>query len=142
MSELTYLSLGTNLGDREANIRRAVELIKQRVGEVVRCSSLHVTEPWGFSSFNLFVNAAIAVQTELSPWQLLETTQQIEREMGRQQKSSDGIYHDRIIDIDILLYGDLTLSTPTLIIPHPHMQEREFVQKPLQEILDTKSSIT
>ena len=135
MSELTYLSLGTNLGDREANIRRAVELIKQRVGEVVRCSSLHVTEPWGFSSSNLFVNAAIAVQTELSPWQLLETTQQIEREMGRQQKSSDGIYHDRIIDIDILMYDNMEVNLPQLQLPHPLMHQRDFVMIPLKEIL-------
>ena len=83
------------------------------------------------------MNAAICVATTLEPTDLLRTTQQIEREMGRTQKSSLGVYHDRIIDIDILLFDDLHLSTPDLTIPHPLMTQRQFVMKPLAQILPT-----
>lgn len=134
MSALVYLGLGTNLGDREVNIRRAVQLLGERVGQVERLSSLYVTEPWGFQSDNLFVNAAVSVRTTLSPRKLLEATQCIERDMGRTAKSVGGDYHDRIIDIDILLYGDLRVDEPGLVIPHPLMNERDFVMKPLNEI--------
>ena len=131
-----YLSLGTNLGDRRRNISAAVRLLGERVGRVVRVSSLHDTEPWGFTSANMFVNAAVCVETSLSPRTLLEATQAIEREMGRTVKSTDGQYHDRLIDIDILLYDDLHVDEPDLKIPHPLMSEREFVMRPLGEILD------
>lgn len=131
-----YLGIGTNLGDKEGNILRAYELIEQRVGEIVRRSSLYHTEPWGFESENSFLNSVICVETALFPRQLLQATQQIEREMGRTSKSKDGKYHDRIVDIDILLYDDLKISEPDLIIPHPLMTEREFVMKPLEEIKD------
>ena len=130
-----YLSLGTNLGDRRRNISAAVRLLGERVGRVVRVSSLHDTEPWGFTSANMFVNAAVCVETSLSPRALLEATQAIEREMGRTVKSTDGHYHDRLIDIDILLYDDLHVDEPDLKIPHPLMSEREFVMRPLGEIL-------
>lgn len=130
----TYLALGTNLGDKERNIHEAVRLLGERVGEVICLSSLHETEPVGFSSENNFLNAAVSIDTCLSPDELLTATQAIEQEMGRMQKSVDGIYHDRIIDIDILLYGDLRINTPHLIIPHPRMHERAFVMEPLKEI--------
>lgn len=117
-------------------LRRAIALIGERVGEVQRVSSFIETEPWGFQSEHPFLNAACMVLTTLSPEQCLEATQQIERELGRTEKSRDGIYHDRPIDIDLLLYGDLRLSTPTLTLPHPHMQERDFVMIPLREIYD------
>lgn len=135
MSALVYLGLGTNLGNREENVRRAVQLLGERVGQVGRLSSLYVTEPWGFRSDNLFVNAAVSVRTALSPRQLLEATQRIERDMGRTEKSDGGDYRDRVIDIDILLYGSLRVSEPGLVIPHPLMYERDFVTKPLNEIL-------
>ena len=130
-----YLALGTNLGDRPANMRRALDLLGQQVGTVERCSSWMETEPQGFSSPHPFLNAVCLVATTLSPLQLLAATEDIERQMGRTTKSRDGIYHDRIIDIDILLYDDLHLSSPTLTIPHPRMQLRSFVMKPLREIL-------
>lgn len=110
-------------------------MIGERIGEVVRQSSLIETKPWGFSSPNDFINSCICVSTTLSPHQVLRETQRIERDMGRILKSQNGEYHDRIIDIDILLYDDLHLSTPDLTIPHPLMQEREFVMIPLKEIM-------
>lgn len=130
-----YLSLGTNLGNRKRHIREAIEKIGELIGDVVRLSALYETKPWGFSSPNDFINACVMVETALSPRQLLEMTQRIEREMGRMGKSVNGEYHDRIIDIDILLYDDLTVSEPDLVIPHPLMEERDFVMTPLKEIL-------
>lgn len=130
-----YLSLGSNLGDRKHEVMRAVELIGERVGSVERVSSLYETEPWGFASDNMFVNAAVCVSTQLTPRALLEATQAIEREMGRTAKSVNGQYHDRTIDIDILLYDDIKVDEPDLKIPHPLMYERDFVMKPLKEIL-------
>lgn len=130
-----YLSLGSNLGDREATMRRAIGLLNERAGSVDRQSSFIETEPWGFESTNKFLNMCVRLLTTLSPEQLLMATKQIERELGRTQKSVNGQYHDRPIDIDILMYDDLQLSTPDLTLPHPHMQEREFVMIPLREIL-------
>ncbi len=130
-----YLSLGSNLGDRKYEIKRAVELIGERIGAVERVSSLYETEPWGFSSDNMFVNAAVCVSTQLTPRALLEATQAIERDMGRTVKSVNGQYHDRTIDIDILLYDNIKVDEPDLKIPHPLMNERDFVMKPLKEIL-------
>ena len=129
-----YLSLGTNLGNRKRNIREAIEKIEELVGVVERQSALYETKPWGFSSPNDFINACVLVNTILAPRQLLEATQKIEREMGRVGKSVDGEYHDRIIDIDILIYDDLKVNEPDLVIPHPLMEEREFVMIPLKEI--------
>lgn len=129
-----YLSLGSNLGDKEENIREAIRKINELIGRVVRQSALFVTEPWGFASPNTFVNAAICCHTTLSPHDLLAATQHIERLMGRTEKSVDGHYKDRIIDIDILLYDDITIDDDDLKIPHPLMQERDFVMMPLREI--------
>lgn len=134
-----YLSLGSNLGDRKATMRRAIGLLNERAGSVDRQSSFIETEPWGFESTNKFLNMCVRLLTTLSPEQLLMATKQIERELGRTQKSVNGQYHDRPIDIDILMYDDLQLSTPDLTLPHPHMQEREFVMKPLREILSIGS---
>lgn len=133
---IAYLSLGTNLGDKRKNIAEAIKNIGELVGDVVRQSALYETEPWGFRSDNRFVNAAVCVDTQLSPRRLLEVTQRIEREMGRTLKSDGGEYHDRIIDIDILLYGDLLIDEPDLKIPHPLMHERDFVMTPLNEIME------
>ena len=130
-----YLALGTNLGDRCETIREAVKRIGKEVGTVERQSSLLETKPWGFVSTNDFINAAVRVSTSLSPRRVLETTQHIECEMGRTHKSTNRQYHDRIIDIDILLYDDIEIDEPDLHIPHPLMHERDFVMRPLQEIL-------
>ena len=124
------------MGRREENLRRAVLLIGERVGEVLRQSSVLETEPWGYESDNKFLNAVILCQTELSPRQLLQAVKQIERDMGRVAKSKVCRYADRPIDIDILLYDNLTVDDPDLKIPHPLMHERDFVMIPLNEIYE------
>lgn len=129
-----YLGLGTNLGDKEANLRTAIYKLQERIGKLVSLSSLYETAPWGFESAHSFLNAAICLETSLAPLEVLHTTQEIEKELGRMKKSVNGIYSDRPIDIDILLYDDLILQTPELTIPHPLMTERDFVMKPLVEI--------
>lgn len=134
-----YLGLGSNLGNRRALLKRAVRLIGERVGEVTRQSTFIETEPWGFESANKFLNAVILCETDMTPREVLEATQQIERDMGRQKivhrTSSNRTYTDRPIDIDILLYDDLTVDEPDLKIPHPLMEQRDFVMIPLKEIL-------
>ena len=130
------MSLGANLGDRKGNIKLAIKQISELIGPVVRQAALLETAPWGFSSANTFINAAVCSQTSLSPREVLKATQDIERALGRTQKSTDGQYHDRPIDIDILLYDDLHVNEPDLVIPHPHMNERQFVLQPLSEIIE------
>ena len=137
-----YLSLGSNLGHRRRNIRQAIGRIGELIGTVERQSALFETEPWGFNSDHPFINAAVCCTTTLTPRQLLQVTQQIERELGRTRKSAGGVYHDRLIDIDILLYDDLTVDEPDLQIPHPLMHERPFVMEPLREILPPSASPT
>lgn len=130
-----YLGLGTNLGNKEQNLLKAIELIGEKVGTVVRQSSFIETEPWGFESDNKFLNAVILCETTKTPREVLRITQQIERDMGRTQKSKPkAVYKDRPIDIDILLYDDLIVDEPHLKIPHPLMYERDFVMIPLREI--------
>ena len=135
-----YLGLGSNLGDREEHIRKAIALIGESIGLVIRQSSLIETEPWGFESANRFLNGVILVETSLTPRQLLKATQKIERQLGRKKKSTDSSlltpvsYSDRSIDIDILLYDDLIVDEPDLKIPHPLMEQRDFVMTPLNEI--------
>ena len=133
---IVYLGLGSNLGNKEQHITTAVKHLEQRVGKVRRLSSLLKTEPWGFTSPHSFVNAAVSIDTILSPHEVLEATQQIERDMDREQKSMNGEYHDRIIDIDILLYDDMEINEKDLIIPHPLMHQRDFVMIPLREIFE------
>ena len=145
------MGLGSNLGNRQQNIENAVRLVQERVGLVVRQSSLMESEPWGFESCHNFLNAVILCQTTKTPREVLTLTQQIERDLGREkksarltvekstrltvsQKSSDRQYADRPIDIDILLYDDLMVDEPDLKIPHPLMHKRDFVMKPLREI--------
>lgn len=132
---VVYLSLGSNLGDRHATMRRAIDLLNAEAGTVDRQSSLLETEPWGFESANKFLNMCVRLLTTLTPEQLLLKTQDIEKRLGRTVKSVDGKYHDRPIDIDMLMYDDVNISTPTLTLPHPHMHERDFVMIPLREIL-------
>lgn len=140
-----YLGLGSNLGDREEHIRKAISLIDERVGKVLRQSSLIETEPWGFESSNRFMNGVILCETTLSPREVLKATQKIERELGKTKKhatkrqlstlnSQLSTFKDRPIDIDILLYDDWQVDEPDLKIPHPLMQERDFVMIPLKEI--------
>ncbi|MCH5168892.1 MAG: 2-amino-4-hydroxy-6-hydroxymethyldihydropteridine diphosphokinase [Prevotellaceae bacterium] len=139
--EELFLSLGSNLGNREQMLHRAITLIGERIGTMQRVSSFIETEPWGFQSEHPFLNTACMVRTKLTPMQCLEATQQIECELGRKIKSKDGIYHDRPIDIDLLLYGNLHLVSPALTLPHPRMMDRDFVMIPLREILGEGESI-
>lgn len=132
---MVYLALGSNIGDRRNALYEAIRLIDERVGRVNKVSSFIETEPWGFKSEFKFLNAVLSVQSMLSPIEILHITQNIEKDMGREKKSLGGIYHDRIIDIDLLMYDSLQLDTPELTLPHPHMKEREFVMIPLMEIL-------
>ena len=142
-SHEVYLGLGSNLGDCRKNLERAIRLIGDRVGQVTRQSSFIETEPWGFESPNKFLNAVILCETMKTPREVLQLTQQIERDMGRKKKTSLNSklsslnYSDRPIDIDILLYDDLTIDEPDLKIPHPLMQQRDFVMRPLNEIKTT-----
>ena len=129
-----YFSLGTNLGNKEQNLRFAVQYIEERIGKVISLSAFYATAPWGFSSEHTFLNAAACVETLLSPLSVLHLTQEIEREIGRTHKSVGGVYSDRVIDIDLLLYDDRVLDTPELKLPHPLMHERRFVMEPLAEI--------
>ena len=131
---MVYLGLGTNLGDKEQNLRMSIKKIEERIGTVVSLSAFYATAPWGFSSENSFLNAAVCVETTLLPLQVLEETQRIERELGRTEKSVNGLYADRLIDIDLLLYDDRVMDAEGLILPHPLMTERRFVMEPLSEI--------
>ena len=134
-THMVYLGLGTNLGDKQKNLNDAIRMLGNQVGEVEKVSSVIETEPEGFKSDNMFLNAVVKVRTALSPFEILDITQDVEKSLGRKEKSSNGIYHDRVIDIDILLYDDINISTPRLVIPHPRMTQREFVMTPLAEIL-------
>ena len=106
MTKRVYLSLGTNLGNKKENLTRAIEALSLALGKCVAQSSFIETEPWGFESNNSFLNCVAAFDTDIAPLELLDTTERIERMLGRTQKSQGGNYHDRLIDIDILLYGD------------------------------------
>lgn len=130
-----YLGLGTNLGKREENMKTALKKIEKQIGEIISQSAFYNSEPFGFASNNPFLNCAIAVNTYLSPMELLTRTQSIEKEMGRTKKTDSSGYSDRIIDIDILFYSyQLVDDAPQLVIPHPQIQKRHFVLEPLAEI--------
>ncbi len=134
-----YLSLGSNLGEREQTLREAVRNIEQQIGIVTRCSSFYYSEPWGFESQNGFCNICCLLETDLTPIQVLTATQAIERALGRTHKSVNGHYSDRTIDIDIIQAFDndgkeIVSSDALLTIPHPLWEQRDFVKVPLQEI--------
>jgi 2-amino-4-hydroxy-6-hydroxymethyldihydropteridine diphosphokinase len=140
---MLYLALGTNMGDKVRNLEKAIKEIERQIGTVVSRSAFVSTEPWGFQSDNGFLNACIAVDTDIPAELVLQRCQMIEKKMGRKTKSTketmpDGtvrhIYHDRVIDIDIIIYDELIIHTPTLTIPHPLMDKRKFVLEPLAQI--------
>ena len=160
------MSLGSNLGDREQQLKQAIRFIDERIGEVVRQSSFIETEPWGFQSEHQFLNAAICCLTDKTPREVLQLTQQIERDLGKTKAhatqrppqssalspqpssithhpsslSPQPSYYDRPIDIDILLYDDWKVSEPDLKIPHPLMHQRDFVMIPLKEIMTEQTN--
>jgi len=129
-----FISLGSNLGNKRLHLITAMALLAEQAGEIVKVSGLYETAPWGFDSPHTFLNAAVQLETPMSPTDLLAVTQRIERELGRTNKTEGTNYHDRTIDIDILLYGDMIIETPELTIPHPSMSRRLFVMQPVAEI--------
>jgi len=130
---MIFLSIGTNLGNKQENLQTAIQHIAKKVGKVVAQSSIIETEAWGVSSENSFLNVVIKVETALSPFEALKKTQEIERLMGRIQKTHQS-YQDRIIDIDLIFCDDVIIDTPELKLPHPLYHKRDFVLKPLSEI--------
>ena len=134
MQHVSYLALGTNLGDKERNLQLALEEIAENIGALSAVSSVYASDPWGYESENGFLNQVVRVETELSPLELLQAVQAIETKMGRIRENSVR-YHDRIIDIDIILYDDLVYQSEELTIPHPLYRERPFVLEPLEEII-------
>ena len=131
--KLLVLQLGSNLGNRSGNLHKACLLIVESIGPVESASSIYETAPWGYDSKNRFLNQCITVWSVLDPCSILERIHLIEMKLGRQGRSID--YIDRLIDIDILFYGDMVLSRPDLQIPHPKIQDRRFSLVPLAEIL-------
>jgi len=127
-----FLGIGSNLGNREKNIQEAVQKIGELTGTIINSSSIYETEPWGFSSGNLFLNMVIEVETKLKPSGLLGRLLMIESILGRVREGKK--YTSRIIDLDILLYNDKVMENKVLVIPHPRMHERKFVLVPLCEI--------
>lgn len=128
-----YLSLGTNLGNKRRNLVTAAALLAERAGDILALSEIYETEPWGFESSHLFLNAALILETSFSPLDLLQASRLIEIEMGRIAKTH-GSYEDRVIDIDLLMYEDVVMQTSRLTLPHPLMHKRRFVMEPLAEI--------
>ena len=131
--ERAYVGLGSNLGDREATIRRALALLgAHREVALAAVSTLRKTEPWGLADQPPFLNGAAAVDTRLAPRDLLDVLLEIELELGRVREGER--YGPRTIDLDLLLYGDLELDGPGLTVPHPRLHERAFALEPLQEL--------
>lgn len=129
-----YLSLGSNLGDKQKNIEEALRMIDEEIGCVSSVSSFHVTEPEGFHSEHLFVNCVCEAQTDVDIDTAFAITQKIEKELGRKNKSKNGHYSDRPIDIDIILADDTVIENHLLTVPHPKFHLRSFVLAPLCEI--------
>ncbi len=127
------VGIGSNLDDRLAALRRAVRLIGSEAGEVVALSSVWETEPWGFDADEQFLNMAVVVKSTLAPLRLMQLFSSIEGRLGRRRRRSER-YESRIIDIDILLWGERVISLPGLEVPHPRMADRRFVLVPLAEV--------
>lgn len=127
-----FLGIGSNLGNREFNLREAVDCIGESVGTILKASSLFETEPWGFETETHFLNMAVEVETKLTPSGVLGAILMIETKLGRIRNGKQ--YTSRIIDIDILFYDDLIMDEIALKIPHPFIHNRKFVLVPLNEI--------
>ena len=132
--KMLYLALGANAGRREENIRRAIAAIHERIGCIEKESALYETAPQGFESEHMFLNTAVSCRTDLTPYEILDVTQEIELELGRLQKSVNGQYADRTIDIDLLWMEGIVMDEPRLTLPHPRIAERDFVLRPLCDI--------
>ena len=132
-SSKVIAGLGSNLGDRFAALRRAMEMINGEAGEIIATSSVWETEPWGFDADDQFLNMVIVLRTALDPKGLIQRFRSIEGRMGR-KKSGGGKYESRIIDLDILFWDDRVISIPGLEVPHPKLHSRRFVLEPLMEV--------
>ncbi len=128
----TYLGLGTNIGDRAENLASARDRLTDQSIDIVSVSPVYITEPWGFKSDNDFYNQVIEIKTGMDAFDLLDLVQDTERQMGRTRIMK--AYTDRVIDIDILFYGNEIVSSKPLIIPHPLLHKRMFVLQPMTDI--------
>lgn len=127
-----YILLGGNLGDKKKVFSETRARLNELIGRITAQSAIYETEPWGFESDDIFWNQVLKIETELSPQEVLSKTQEIEQDLGRIRKENQ--YDSRMIDIDILFYGDQIIKQENLIIPHPRIQERKFTLVPLCEI--------
>ena len=131
---VVYLSLGSNMGDRETLLELSIKEINDQIGDVTKVSGKYETEPWGFVSANKFLNMAIEVHTSLPPSEISKRVHQIEYDLGRRRDPRSTGYQDRVIDIDILMIDDIVSNEEYLTLPHPRMHQREFVLQPMREI--------
>jgi 2-amino-4-hydroxy-6-hydroxymethyldihydropteridine diphosphokinase len=136
---IAYLGIGSNLGNTTENLQQAVFLLRRYAGEVLSVSDIYRSMPQGFASENEFANIAVRINTQLSPKALLHITQSIEKQMGRTEKTQldnngNPLYHDRIVDIDILEYENVEMKSKELVLPHPRIAERDFVRIPLNQV--------
>jgi deoxyguanosine kinase len=130
---IVFLSLGSNLGDREFTIKKALDLLGLQVGKLITKSSVYETESWGVKSNNMYINMVVEIQTQLPPYKLMYKILEIEKQLGR-ERNEQILYQDRTIDIDILFYDNIILFSEKLEIPHPKIVLRRFVLEPLNEI--------
>jgi 2-amino-4-hydroxy-6-hydroxymethyldihydropteridine diphosphokinase len=133
-AKIVYLSLGSNLGDREENLCRACEALEREHVQILKRSSIYETEPQDVAGQGWFLNMVVECETRCFPIQLLTLLQRIERELGRVRGSGVLRRGPRTIDIDVLLFGSVIMDTAQLVVPHPRMLERRFVLEPLLEI--------
>ena len=129
-----YLSLGTNVGDRLAHIERATDMLQMLATEEIKISAIYESEPWGNDLLNAFLNCVVHMNTSLEPLALLLKTQEIERQIGRLEKSNGTKYQNRIIDIDVLTYNRTTINSHRLTIPHALQTKRRFVLLPFSDL--------
>ncbi len=130
MEHRVFIALGTNLGDRKENLRKALTSLES-FAHLLACSGVYETPPWGFTDQPWFLNMTVEGDTFLSPYDLLTRLKQLERDLGREPGFR---YGPRLIDLDILFYDELILETPELEIPHPRLEERSFVLAPLADL--------
>jgi len=128
---IVYLLLGGNLGDREKNLADAAKLVAERLGKILLLSSIYETAPWGYQSQPSFLNQVVKVETDLAPLNILNELKDIELFLGRKNTKK---WHERLIDIDILMCDDMILNSKDLVIPHPHLHKRKFTLIPFAEI--------
>jgi len=131
-----FLGLGSNMGNRAANLRAAADLISKNIGKIAKKSHVYETQPWGNTAQDKFLNQVVMANTTLDPRELLEKITRIERELGRERRDKDkDKWGPRVIDVDILFYGKRIIRDKGLEIPHPELHKRAFVLVPLMELV-------